>query len=244
MTTSPLFHPVARRLMAWVALILAMIACSPVQADITFDGFTRFIFEGSQKQLPVIIVNQSDEPALVQVKLDWGNKAPTAALPMAVTKPLLLIPANGKASTGVLYQGLGLPDDRESFLLLKVLQVPKKATDSNAMALALQHNLKLFYRPTLPGSPEDAVDQLRWSASAAGGYEAHNASPYYLTLTEVALRDRSGATCGQVIDHLMVAPFSHYALPANGCDRPVAQVAYAFISDAGLPHPRQSGLTF
>lgn len=230
--------------MAWAALILAMIICSPAQADITFDGFTRFIFEGSQKQLPVIIVNQSDEPALVQVKLDWGNKPSIAALPMAVTKPLLLIPANGKASTGILYQGLGLPDDRESFLMLKVLQVPKKATDSNAMALALQHNLKLFYRPALPGSIEDAVNQLQWSNSPGGSYEARNDSPYYLTLTEVGLRDRLGAACGLVIDHLMIAPFSTYPLSASGCEKPAGQVAYAYISDAGLPHPRQSTFKF
>lgn len=230
--------------MAWAALILVMIVCSPARADITFDGFTRFIFEGSQKQLPVIIVNQSDEPALVQVKLDWGDKHHTSPLPMAVTKPLLLIPANGRASTGVLYQGLGLPSDRESFLMLKVLQVPKKADDSNAVALALQHNLKLFYRPELPGSIEDAVNQLQWSNSSDGGYEARNDSPYYLTLTEVGLRDRSGAACGQVIDHLMIAPFSTYSLPANGCDKPAGQVAYAYISDAGLPHPRQSTLKF
>ncbi|UVL59171.1 molecular chaperone [Pseudomonas sp. B21-032] len=233
--------PVPRRFIASIGFLLAL-ACACARAEITFDGFTRFVFEGTQKQLPLIIVNQGNEPALVQVKLGWGDKQDSRELPMAVSKPLLLIPANSKASTDILYQGQGLPDDRESLLMLKVLQIPKKTADSNAMAIALQHNLKLFYRPRLPGSVKEAVEQLRWSASAAGSYEARNDSPYYLTLTEVGLLDHSGAACGKVIDHLMIAPFSTYSLPVGDCDRPVDQVAYAYISDAGLAHARRSEL--
>ncbi|CAI8940543.1 fimbrial biogenesis chaperone [Pseudomonas donghuensis] len=230
------------RLLPGIGILLALLFSTTARADITFDGFTRFIFEGKQKQLPVIIVNQGNQPALVQVKLDWGDKQGTGELPMAVSKPLLLIPANSKASTDILYQGVGLPDDRESFLLLKVLQIPKKTVDSNAMAIALQHNLKLFYRPPLPGSVSAGVEQLHWSPAAAGRYRARNDSPYYLTLTEVALLDQSGVACGQAIDHLMIAPFSSYSLNVKGCDRPVSQVAYAFISDAGLSHARRSNL--
>ncbi|MNH39050.1 putative chaperone protein EcpD [compost metagenome] len=86
------------------------------------------------------------------------------------------------------------------------------------------------------------MEQLRWSAIAGDSYEARNDSPYYLTLTEVGLLDHSGAASGKVIDHLMIAPFSTYPLPVSDCDRPVSQVAYAFISDAGLAHARRSEL--
>ncbi|WP_256348497.1 fimbrial biogenesis chaperone [Pseudomonas yamanorum] len=217
-------------------VLLAFMLNTTAQAEISFDGYTRFIFEAEQRQIAVILVNESNESALVQVKLGWGEAQDTRTLPMALSKPLLMIPGQSNASVDVLYQGAGLPTDRESFFLLKVLQVPKKNSKENLVPIALQHNLKLFYRPKLPSSPEEAINTLHWSQSGSATYQARNDSPYYLTLTEVSLRGPKGVACGKTIDHLMIAPSSIYELPMATCGRPVHEVTYWFISDGGVPH--------
>lgn len=223
-----------------LAVVLITFLSSNVWADINFDGYTRFIFESSQKQLTFNVVNEGNEVALVQVTLDWGDKRSSAYMPMAVSRPLLKIPANGKASVDVLYQGTGLPDDQESFLRLSVLEVPKKPTEGNVAQITLQHNLKFFYRPKLPGNPQKAVEELHWTGAIVAGsvqLKAHNNSPYYLTLTEVRLLDRQGLACGAQAEHLMVAPYSTYNLNVPGCGKQATQIAYTFISDGGFGHP-------
>ena len=217
-------------------LLTSMISAS-VNAEISFDGFTRFIFEGGDSQMPVILVNQSNEPALVQVTLDWGESQEKRELPMALSKPLLLILGNSKASVDVFYEGLGLPTDRESLFLLKALNVPKQSREENSVPIAVQHNLKLFYRPKLPSPTVEVAKNLRWSPSGKATYLARNDSPYYLTLTQVGLIAPSGAACGKTVDHLMIAPFSTYELTVTTCNQPVREVSYSFISDGGLAHP-------
>ncbi|CAI8699606.1 Chaperone protein fimC [Pseudomonas chlororaphis] len=230
---------------ASIVLLLGLMVSTHVQAEISFGGFTRFIFDGRQKSLMVTLDNEGDAPALVQSLLHWGDKDQARDLPMVVNKPLLLIPAHGKASLTIFYQGVGLPSDRESFFLLSIMQVPEKPRQGNNIQIALQHNLKLIFRPELPGSLEDALEKLRWAPSPKappGSYQARNDSPYYLTLTEVGLRDRTGAACGNSVEHLMIAPFSSYDLVVPGCHQAAGQMTYKFISDSGIAHARQSDL--
>lgn len=223
-------------------LLLALLLNTSAHADISFDGYTRFIYAADQRQLPVILVNDSHEPALVQVKLAWGDAAQTPALPMAVSKPLLLIPAQSNASIDIFYEGEGLPTDRESYLLLKVLQVPKKSGEENLVQIALQHNLKLFYRPKLSSPAEAAVETLLWSQTDSTTYQARNNSPYYLTLTDVGLVAADGTACGKAVEQLMIAPFSTDQLPTATCAKPVHSVTYSVISDSGMPHAYRNNL--
>lgn len=176
---------------------------------------------------------------LLWYKSGWpggGDPQVKQDLPMALSKPLLLIPANSKASVDVFYEGLGLPTDRESFFLLKALSVPKQSLEENSVPIAIQHNLKLFHRPKLPSPTRKVAENLRWSPSGRAAYLAHNDSPYYLTLTQVSLIDASGAVCGKMLDHFMIAPFSTYKLAETTCSKPVREVSYSFISDSEMAH--------
>ncbi|WP_342244652.1 fimbrial biogenesis chaperone [Pseudomonas sp. OTU5201] len=227
-----------------IAVIFALLSNS-VCADISFDGYTRLIFESSHKQLTFNIVNEFDDAALVQVTLDWGEKRNSAQVPMALSRPLLMIPAKGKASVDILYEGTGLPDNQESFFLLSVLEVPKEPTEGNIAQIALQHNLKLFYRPHFSESREEAVEKLRWtrtSRDAPMHFQANNNSPYYLTLTEVELLGEQGQRCGTPVNHLMVAPFSTFDLAIPDCTEPPSQLSYRIISDGGAEHLRKYDL--
>ncbi|MOA42244.1 putative chaperone protein EcpD [compost metagenome] len=98
--------------------------------------------------------------------------------------------------------------------------------------------MKLLYRPALEGSVLEAGDRLRWTAGGTGRAIARNDSPYYLTLTRLALHDKTGADCGEPLEHLMVAPFSTHEARAETCTAPTSGVAYSLIDDAGQEHPR------
>ena len=100
-------------------------------ADLSFDGQNRFVMKG--KRLPITLVNEGKEPALAEISLDWGTDGKGQALPFAVSRPLLRLGAGQRAKVEVLYQGQGLPTDRETYLLLSVLDVPHATGKGDAL---------------------------------------------------------------------------------------------------------------
>lgn len=223
-------------------MLFLVLSAGDARAELSFEGRNRFFLSGTRA--PVAIVNEGDAPALVQVSLDWGDGNTDRILPIAVSKPLLRIVPGGRATTELFYQGQGLPQDRESYFVLSVLDVPPAGHRENNLQLAYHHHFKLFYRPALASTPDDAIARLAWemSTEADGGrVTAHNPSPYYLTLSEVALVDATGQPCGPAVEHLMLPPFSSQALAAADC-RP-ARVYYRWVSDGGHRRPHAAFLS-
>ncbi|MFG8562627.1 molecular chaperone [Pseudomonas paraeruginosa] len=219
---------------------LLLILCLPIQAlaDLSFDGRNRFVMQA--KRMSITLVNEGKEAALAQVSLDWGEDGRQSdVLPLAVSKPLLRIEAGSRSTFEVLYQGQGLPTDRETYLLLSVLDVPPSPKVPNAMQVALRHRLKLFYRPpSLKITLDDAMTTLEWTLpdGAGGPPKAHNPSPLYLTFSNLEILDAKGQRCGEPLEHLMLAPFSEQRLEMKDC-RP-ASLRYDIVSDAGNFRPQ------
>ncbi|QBF26866.1 molecular chaperone [Pseudomonas tructae] len=210
-----------------------------VQAQISFDGATRFVLNSDQKLITMIAVNEGADTALVQVMLERGEPDDAEDLPLAISKPLLLIPPYGKASIDIIYQGQGLPNDRESYFLIKALVVPKKAKNKSEVSLAVQHNLKLFYRPVFASSIESAYEEISWTKS--GDVEAgvvENKSPYYLTMTNIQFFNRGGQECGNVLSHMMLKPFQAVSVSALGCGKDITHVNYRVVGDSGITYAR------
>lgn len=229
-----------------IGLLCLMLSVRDARAELSFEGRNRFFLSGVRA--PVAIVNEGDAPALVQVSLAWGEGDADVdrVLPIAVSKPLLRIAPGGRASTELFYQGAGLPQDRESYFVLSVLDVPPAARQENNLQLAYRHHFKLFYRPALASTPDEAIASLVWemSTEAEGGrVTAHNPSPYYLTLSEVALVDATGQPCGQAVEHLMLPPFSSRPLTAADSDCRPARVYYRWVSDGGHRRPHAAFLS-
>lgn len=227
------------RLRRLLLLVLAPLAALPptARAELYFDGKNRFVMESVRMRLP--ITNQAVHPALLEISLDWGDEASQAPLPLALSRPLLKLLAGQQAHVDVFYQGEGLPTDRESYLRLSILDVPQAPHADNTVQLALRHHFKLFYRPPLPTTREQAWAALSWERSGDGDTPvllARNPSPYYLTLGHLEVLDAGGQPCGDPHEHLMIAPYSSQSLPAPGCH--AAQLRYQLISDAGNPHAR------
>ncbi|MHC9141093.1 fimbrial biogenesis chaperone [Pseudomonas aeruginosa] len=161
---------------------------------------------------------------------------------MVVSKPLLRISPNARTTVEILYQGQGLPLDRESYFLLSVLDVPTKPQVENVMQVALQHHFKLFYRPVLKSTHEQAMSALSWELDSAGErLQAVNASPYYLTLSDVQAYGEHGQDCGKPLDHVMLPPNSSIPVPIPECSVP-SGLHYAVVSDAGNLRPFRTAL--
>lgn len=207
-------------------------------ADLSFDGQNRFVMKG--KRLPITLVNEGKEPALAEISLDWGADGKGQALPFAVSKPLLRLGAGQRAKVEVLYQGQGLPTDRETYLLLSVLDVPHAPNAPETLQIALRHRFKLFYRPALETTVEQAMKGVVWTLGANDKPKARNPSPYHITFSHLEFFDASEKSCGQPLDHLMLAPFSDNEFDAVDC-RP-GRVRYEIVSDAGNLRPYHSAL--
>ncbi|MDA3276079.1 molecular chaperone [Pseudomonas aeruginosa] len=217
----------------WVAPLSAF-------ADISFDGKNRFVMSG--QRLSVTLVNEEGQAALARIALEWGDGASERELPMVVSKPLLRISPNARTTVEILYQGQGLPLDRESYFLLSVLDVPTKPQVENVMQVALQHHFKLFYRPALKSTHEQAMSALSWELDSAGErLQAVNAAPYYLTLSDIQAYGEGGQDCGKPLDHVMLPPYSATPVRLPDCSV-ISKLNYAVVSDAGNQRPFRTTL--
>lgn len=188
------------------------------------------------------IENDGDEPALVQVNIEWETKRPRRSFPL-LFQAAAPDPVAEKSFRGNHLPGEGLPADRESYFTLSVTEIPKKPEGGDSLQFAVRHHLKFFYRPQLSMDPQEAIDRLKWVRQPGSAVpSAHNDSPYFLTLTDIKLQDSTGKTCGETLRHWMLEPYSTKPLPDSGCATAPDGVGYVYISDSGFQHPRTFAL--
>ncbi|MDQ6211718.1 fimbrial biogenesis chaperone [Achromobacter insolitus] len=217
-------------------LACAFLASFPSMADIQLAGKNRVIFTGDQRRVLLQLVNSDDSAALANISLDWGDGR-QADPHMVVSRPVISIPPHEHGSVEVFYQGVGLPQDRESYFLLSLLSAPLAPSPGNTLQVALRHRYKFFYRPQLTVAPAEAANSLRWQrVRKTGAVKAINPSPYYLTITDLKLQEKSGKNCGIHIPHTMLAPFSEATLQTEGCEKAIERLQYNLVSDSGREH--------
>ncbi|MDS1138898.1 molecular chaperone [Pusillimonas sp. SM2304] len=226
----------ARRLLTlarFLILLSMIILLRPAHAELEFDGRNRFIFEADAKRLSIVISNRGGHPTLAQSSLAWGDGR-TDEMPLALNKPMQVILPGQQGAVEVFYEGSGFPGDRESYLLLSVLDLSQAPRDPDTVQLALLHHFKLFFRPKLEQTVQQAIAGLKWNLPTSHAHPIiENASPYFITLSDIELMDQGNTPCGQVVDHLMVAPFSEAPLPDTGCKSPLGAARYHYVTDAG-----------
>lgn len=234
-----------KSLLCAVGAVVAALAIgtAPAHASVVIAG-TRVVFPAASGEVTVRLSNEGTQPALVEAWIDDGNPASTpdtAKVPFLVTPPLVRMNAGKGQSLRIVYTGQALPPDRESLFWLNVLEIPPKPVakpgeEQNTLQFAVRSRLKLFFRPAgLPGDVPTAAGQLTWKLVPEDqGYalEAHNASPYYITIAKLSLVAGQATHAAQAG---MVAPQSslHFPLadlhqiPATG------EVDYTIINDFG-----------
>ncbi|MDC7860814.1 pilus assembly protein [Pantoea ananatis] len=157
-------------------------------AGMTISG-TRVIFPGSEKEQTVRTNNKNNTPSLVQVWVDDGNKNTdinNIKVPFTATPPVYRVEPGKGQSVRLIYNGMPLPQDRESMFWFNMLEIPpmnEKAKETDRLELAFRTRIKIFYRPAaLKSSSANEFEKLRWEIiSPARGIKVSNPTPYYFS---------------------------------------------------------------
>lgn len=170
-------------------LVLAGCAAGNVaQAAISLDR-TRAIYVGDAKSISLNITNENKEnPFLAQSWLeDKDHKKITS--PLVVLPPLQRVEPGEHSVVRVTKtpQAEALPQDRETLFYFNLREIPPKSKKVNVMQLALQTQIKLFYRPKAIVPKKGTVVQEQLVINKAGNsLTVNNPTPYYITLSSVA----------------------------------------------------------
>ncbi|PIF22978.1 fimbrial biogenesis chaperone [Candidatus Pantoea floridensis] len=175
---------------------LLISAVTPAFSSIVISG-TRVIFPGDQTEVNVRTINRSDTPALAQVWVDDGDTKidlQNTKVPFIVTPPVFRVEPNKGQSIRMIYNGMALPQDRESLFWFNLLEIPPKASDDNKgqkLEVAFRTRIKIFYRPKalLNGSVTTELDKLGWELvtdnNQGVGVKIKNTTPYYYSFNTI-----------------------------------------------------------
>ncbi|MBN3769078.1 molecular chaperone [Burkholderia sp. Se-20378] len=222
-----------RYLAAGVALACALIMPAS-HASISLSA-TRVIFDGKNKEASIVVNNDGSE-VLIQSWLDPLDDANSKAPPFAVTPPLAKVPAKRQQLLRVLYEGVGVPPDRESALWLNVQEIPQDAAAENVLQLAVRQRIKVFYRPAgLKADPQQAPSSLQWRLERESGnavLHVTNSSLYHVTVVDA--KWRSGGSDTSVIEARMVAPGGTASIPVKlPATATAPELRYEIVNDFG-----------
>jgi P pilus assembly chaperone PapD len=228
-----------------ISLMLLLIggASAGAQAAVSLGG-TRLIFDGAFREVSIEVINRSPREVLLQAWLSSatdegdGDGAPDD-LPFALTPHLSQLPANGKQALRILYEGVGMPQGRESLLHLYVMEIPRRAEGENPLSIAIRQRINVFYRPPgLPGDPADSAEELLWQltldASGAMSLQVSNRSAYHASLQDLQLEGRVGKH--DVSDYLLLPPGTTRILPLSAAEPADSQwqhVSFKALTDYG-----------
>ena len=167
---------------------------------------TRVIFNAQNKEASLSVTNQGTQQILLQSWLETENSDST--VPFAITPPLARMEGNGRQQLRVLFQGSGVPADKESVFWINVQEIPQATPNENTLQLAVRQRIKLFYRPAdLPGEAIIAPLALNWTLLHEGKalfVQVENPSSFHVSLAEVSVH--ADGYEGKAKDTPMIAP--------------------------------------
>jgi len=221
-----------RPLMSFGLGLLGLLAVSQAAASISLSS-TRLIFDGKYKEANITVRNSGDD-VLIQSWIDSDNEA--AAVPFAITPPLARISGQEQQLLRVIYEGAGMPADRESVLWLNVQEIPQTSPIKNTLQLAVRQRIKLFFRPTgLTAQAYLAPTELLWQLQSRSGHTVltvKNPGVYHVSMSDITLK--SGASTELAADSTMIAPGQQKEFPLKQFSSSnSAKLTFASINDFG-----------
>lgn len=215
-------------------------------AGVTISG-TRVVFPGSEREVSIRTNNKGKLPALVQVWIDDGkanadiNQVKT---PFIVTPPVYRIEQGKGQSLRLIYNGMSLPQDRESLFWFNLLEIPPANKDEqlgkNSLELAFRTRIKIFWRPqALQDNSVKKFYRLSWEvindSKKGTGIKITNPTGYYFSF-DTGSFTQSGKKYVMNMD--MVAPGAsevYYAKNGSTFGGNVTQITAKLLNDYGSP---------
>uniref|UniRef100_UPI003340F8C0 fimbrial biogenesis chaperone n=1 Tax=Castellaniella defragrans TaxID=75697 RepID=UPI003340F8C0 len=197
---------------------------------------TRVVMNEEQQHVSVFAKNLSSEPYVVQVWIDGA--AEEMDTPFFITPPLSRFDGGVERRLNISRVGEGMPNDRESYYWINVLEIPQKKDHSeNVLSLAVQTRIKLFYRPAaiqkLPRGPE----LLKWSLAREGKacqLVVENASAFLVNFARIELASETNEFGRGVV----AAPLAASRIPLSKCPSAAnPQVIPHVVNDYGVIRP-------
>lgn len=177
-----------RRGIFFGTVLISNIFFNQALAGISLNA-TRVIFNANDKEASLSVTNQGAEQILLQSWLATENSDDT--VPFAITPPLARMEGNGRQQLRILFQGAGVPTDKESVFWINAQEIPQTAPGKNTLQLAVRQRIKLFYRPAgLTGEAMMAPLALNWKLVREGKalfVQVDNPSHFHVSLAEVSV---------------------------------------------------------
>lgn len=241
-----------------IAALLSITA----QANMPDEGIsmqgTRLIYAAKAKNgVTFNVTNNSSQVYLLQSRvLPWKAQNTEPAItqnpdkkltPFMVLPPLVRFSENETITLRIRLTENRLPVDRESAFTLALKAIPGQPAPEMAkgegegegegakMVLALQNNLKMFYRPEgLPQMDANIRANKLQFAYRDGQLEINNPTPYYATFGELSI-DGHAVSSSSIP---MIEPYSHVLHPIKTTDK--AEVRWKIIDDLGRKTAEQT----
>lgn len=223
-----------------ISLVFSCLSVSNATAGVTIEG-TRIIFDGNKPMTSIVTRNVGNKPSLVQVWTDDGSKTTdinSLQIPFSVLPPLYRIDPGKGQTVRLRFNGMTLPQDRESLFWFNLREIPplNSNTDTgNQLKLAFTTRIKIFYRP------EKLVDKklmdyskLIWRQQTTGKsikLIITNPTPFYYSYASVI-----GMAGSKVINFKlsMVPPLTTVEVEEkNSSVQSVDKLNVSLISDLG-----------
>jgi P pilus assembly chaperone PapD len=198
-----------------LALAIVLSVSAPAARAAIVLQATRVIFDASNKEATMLVRNDGMEEALIQSWMASSDDKDDA--PFALVPPLARIPPQSSQLLRILYEGSGLPEDRESVAWLYVQDIPRNPASENVLQLAVRHAVKVFYRPRgLKGNVADAPRALIWRrVSGPDGTAIEVTNPTSFHVSMVGIRTGDGDRAYTLADGQMIGPQGTHRFPLN-----------------------------
>lgn len=226
-----------------LAMLSVMLSFSATAA-MTISG-TRIIYPGGEKEVSVRTNNRGDHPPLVQVWVDDGKTTGDVnnmKVPFIVTPPIYRVEPGKGQTVRVIYNGMALPQDRESLYWFNMLEIPPAQSETsdnkNRLELAFRTRIKIIYRPSSLGySGVEKLHDVTWQVidnpKFGRGVKISNPTAYFMNF------DGGEFTAGGRvwnIDLDMLAPLQSkefYAMPSMPAGSTISSANIRIINDFG-----------
>lgn len=222
--------------------LLGMFLAAPAMAGISLSA-TRVVFDGAHKEANVTVRNGGQD-VLIQSWID-SDDGLNRTVPFAVTPPLARVVAKQQQLLRILYEGAGLPQDRESVVWLNVQEIPQASEHANTLQLAVRQRIKVFFRPAgLPGDALQAPTELDWRLTqedSSAALSVSNPSLYHVSMADITVTVNGQRTLAA--DSAMIAPGQTrtFALAKVASGAPVS-LSFRSINDYGAQSEYRAAL--
>lgn len=170
-------------------IVLTLAIASQSFAAISLDR-TRVVIDGGEKSVSLSLSNDNKQlPFLAQGWIE-DAKGTKIVTPLTVLPPVQRIEPGEKSQIKIqTLPGIEkLPQNIESLYYFNLREIPPRTNKSNALQIALQTRVKLFYRPTslVPKKGATPWQQNITLEKKGEFYSVINPTPYYVTIVDGA----------------------------------------------------------